>query len=255
MIAQLLQDLDNTLPASEARGESLPDAWESILSRFAPKLYELGSSILAATHPLFGKSLDSHSTVDFLVSRNNAISLAEYRLRPKTTYYTGLHKVVPAPENPTGPSATGLSLAVSLLRAFESRDGVVSSKILLELEIWGDTERAAFGECFQDYRRPITLLLANRQFSFFTSVPFANVDAHNGASVAQKIALYYKNEHDEENQFSISIELTSTDRLADAVRSIFPLAVLYHCAMGYCEPRKNKNRMLRLFPIVANIEA
>ena len=252
MISDILKELTKVISSKENVDDVLTHKWESISQYFASKLYDLGNTIISSIKPFLSKSFPNYSVTECLTKRNVDVSVAKYRLRPITKYYLDLNKDIPLPENPKGPHATGLALSLSLLMSFKSRKVVEPAKIIIEFQIEGDIERKAFGEMLNDYNRPIAKLIQKKGYKFFTAVPFNNVDAYKGKDVVRKLSLYYQNIHDNENYFTIYKELTANHEMSDAVKSVIPLAILYDCAMGYSQLRKNRDRMFQLMNIIEN---
>ena len=254
MITDIIEELIEVAPPTANTDDELSPKWESLSNYFAAKIAAFGGAIFSATRPLLGNSISTHSITEGVVTRKPVVTVAEFRLRPATKYYVELGKAVPSPENPNGPHASGLKLSVLLLRSFEARNQIVPAKIVIEFEVWGHIERAGFGEMLTDYRRPIIKLLQNKGYEFFSSVPFDNVDAYKGKDLTRKLLLYYQNENDNESQFTISRELFADNKMSDAVDAVVPLAVLYDCAMGYSQVRKNRDRFLDLMNVIENVK-
>ena len=206
-------------------------------------------AILSRVAP--GKHL-SRSVCETLVPRLATVELVTLRYRPESTYYAKVGGVVPTPENPVGPSATGIALQLQVHRGYRTSRTSRQACCVVELEIWGHHERACFRQMFFDHRRTVERLVDAAPFVFFTSCVFPNIEEHRGKDAFDKLSLYCDNEQDDEGQFSLSIECGSDAMTAEVFGAFATLMVLYEMAYGYCRAKKDKDRgmdFLSLLPV------
>lgn len=244
MIDKIFKELNSTSFDKDENGEITLLSWQEITNYFAWEMRLLGSMITSCLAPLVGKQFLNHSIEECLVTRKPSGSIAEYRIRPKKDYYIANDREIPAPENPNGKHATGLGISVILYNGISNYSKFISPQIVIEFQIWGIDERLSFGHFLSDYRRLIEKLLYNTKYEFFTPVSFKNVDSHRRKDIFSKLELYYENVHDAENSFTISTGLREKSDISDAVKAIIPLFILYECALGYSQKRKNKDKIL-----------
>lgn len=251
VISEILEELRCSVPACDGSSDKELN-WPGIVQNFAPKVLALGSSIVSSAQVLFGRSVTKNSTEGGIVTKDPMSVVAEYQLRPHNKYFRDLGKEIPAPENPSGPHATGIEISLSLSRAIQSKRCSIPESLNVSFQVWGQNERAAFGEMLRDYRRPIIKLLQGKGYEFSTAVPFENIDRSHSKDAVKLLELYYQKEHDAEGQFSISRAFGSTDRFSDLLRPAFPLILLYHCAEGYSQRKKSQDRLLGNFWLIEN---
>lgn len=69
---------------------------------------------------------------------------------------------IPAPDNPNGPHAKGISVELKLLRGDDVGKGtqpIRPARLSIVFHVWGERERAAFVALLNDHRRSIERLL------------------------------------------------------------------------------------------------
>lgn len=175
---------------------------------------------------------------------SNGIRINEYRIRPKNDYFTTLKKPIPQPDNPSGPSATGVELSVGVCRGI-SKDKVYYPPFVgIKFDIWGHEERKNFISFFKNYKRPIGILLGNLNLELFTACYFENLKNYSGNDIIKQLELYLSNRIDPEACFSIGKSFNKnadTDKITIVFRN---LMILYHCCFGYCKKEKEPDRLL-----------
>ena len=254
MISRFLVETDEVIPASAEFIDSDSIEWQSALDVLLPDFFRISEAIFAAASPFFVGGYAKSSIVEPLTYSSTGILVASYRLRPTNEYYESLKQPIPSPENRSGPFSAGIELSIKLLRSFESKGHTLPSKIAVELEICGILEREGFGQLFADNRREIGGLVDGKRYEFYTPVPFDNVNAYRGKALSRQLSLYFENLKDEENTFMISRELVIGNEFGEAVEAIIPLAILYQCAIGYCQRRKDRGRLARLSCAIRELE-
>jgi hypothetical protein len=191
----------------------------------------------------FDKILDS-SKEEYLIWPANGVLICEFIMRPPNNYYTSLNKPIPQPDNPKGPSATGIKLSIGVLRGICNDNVIRPPSVEIKFEIWGHEERVRFNQFYKDYRRIIELLLEDLGLDFFTSCCFENVDKYKGSNIIKKIDLYFLNKRDFEALFSMSKYFNKNAKI-DRVKKVFiNLLILYYCCLGYCQKRQKLDLIL-----------
>ena len=245
MLSIILQQVENVFPSSankiseEVLNENLP--W------FCEQMFLLGDDLFKIVETNLSKRPLYESEEELLTWKNPTVSICELRLRPKSVYYPRFNQPIPLPENPNGYHAAGVEIKFSLCRGYFS-NGYLQREPYLSIEflIWGNRERLAFLELLKDHRRQIEKLVSGKDFEFYTSRPFENVDKYRGKDAFKKLELYAQNAEDDENCFSLSKDITENSGLNDVLSALFPLMILYDATLGYCLNKKvDKDRIFQ----------
>lgn len=88
------------------------------------------------------------------------------------------------------------------------------------------------------------ILLKDLELEFFTSSVFKNLEKYNGTDIIWKLDLYVSNKEDPEAYFSLGKTFNKNsefDRVAKVFRN---LLIIYCCCCGYCQERKELDRIL-----------
>lgn len=238
---ETLAQLDHLLPFDQPVSDK---HWAAVSETSAEALWSLSSKLLNATTATFPQRISTESMQEVLVTREPAIVVAEFRLRPQSSYYKKTAQEVPRPENPKGDDATGIQVGLLLCRRHAIRHRLHGPYFSVEFSVWGKRERASFQEFFSGHRRFIERLLNDSGLRFRTSTPFSNVDGFRGTNAFRKMDLYFENEFDPEHSFTLERTVDSTGTSEELTQALASLTALYDCAVGYCNVKKNRDRAL-----------
>lgn len=236
-----LSQLEHLLPFDQPVND---EQWMEASAVAAETLWGLSSKLLGAARATFPKRIFVESKQEVLVTREPAIVVAEFRLRPQSSYYNKTAQEVPRPENPKGNDATGIQVGLLLCRRHAIRHRLHGPYLSVEFSVWGKRERASFQEFFSGHRRFIERLLNDSELRFRTSTPFANVERFRGTNAFRKMDLYFENEFDPEHSFTLERTVDSTGTSEELTQALASLTALYDCAVGYCNVKKNRDRAL-----------
>ncbi len=167
------------------------EAWRSNLPALCNELGRIAQTLIDAVKPSLPNRVFSESKQELLGSHTAAIVVSEFRLRPQSGYYTKTSQLVPSPENPGGPHATGIEITFSLCRGYPAQHAIRHPWLAMEFSVWGVRERACFHEFFVDQRRFVEKLILLKKFQFSTACVFDNVDRVRGAGAFKQLDLYY----------------------------------------------------------------
>lgn len=247
MLPRLLQQVESKFPALGPPVTN--ERWDSALPELCDDFAEQASRLVATLQMSMPRRLLEESAQELVASRDPAIVICEFRLRPKSDYFVRMGRAVPSPENPTGPHATGVALSVVLCRGYVSRTGTRPACISVEFDVWGSFERACFANLLRDHGYSIERLLEQRNLNFTTAGPFENIDQAKHEGICKKLRLYYENE-DPESNFTFARILERQEIEGEVAKSLLPLAALYDMALGYCLPREERTRAFDYFALV-----
>lgn len=247
MLERTLSLLASTFPVS---GTIIDDEWNAQLPTFCQAISHLADELLGVVRLAIPDRLISETKQEILVTRQPMVAVSEYRFRPQTSYYQKTGQRVPSPENPQGPDATGLALSLTLWRGYKARNVTHSPCLSMEFSVWGQRERAGFHELLVDHRRVVERLLALPEFGFTTACVFENLDQFKGRGAFKRLDLYYQNEDDPENTFTLERQFGLDATMHDLTDTLQRLAVIYDAAFGYCRPKKDKDRILDIAPLI-----
>lgn len=247
MIAQTLRRLEKVFPISE-RSVS-PEQWDAQLGAFGEELSLIADRLLSVAKLSVPGRVFAESKLELLSSRNPAIVVSEFRLRPRSSYYQKLRRPIPTPENPRGPDATGLEVTLALCRGYPTRTAIRRPWLSIEFSVWGERERNCFYDLLVEHKRLVELLVCAARPSFSTACVFENVDRAKRAPAHAKLLLYYQNE-DEECSFKLEREFGASATEADLIQTLLPLLALYDSALGYCASRRFRDRILDYVSLV-----
>jgi hypothetical protein len=192
------------------------------------------------------------SKSEYIISQLNSVLIIEFRIRPQNQYYETLQKPIPQPDNPSGPHSTGTELCIGVYRGISKDKVIYPPFVEIKFQIWGHEERKEFISFYKNYRRPMEILLGNLELEFFTSCVFKNLDKYQGTDIIRKLDLYVSNKQDPEAYFSLAKTFNKNaefDRVAKVFRN---LLIVYYCCYGYCQERKELDRILDFSEILAN---
>lgn len=192
----------------------------------------------------FPNRLFEKSRQEYVSLNHNHIALCEYRIRPFNDYYLNVNKSIPTPDNPEGPSATGLEVNISMYRAYQVDNIVFPASIDVQFQIWGHRERSAFRVFYSNYKRSIDLLLQNTKPDFFSSCVFDNLESYKGSNIVRKLERYYQNKNDPEANFSFSSKFNKNSELSKLKQCLEIYLILYDCCYGYSEKQRSFDRIL-----------
>ncbi len=187
-----------------------------------------------------------NSKFENIVFNKPCMEIGEFRIRPNTKYYENLGKPIPKPENPTGPSATGIELSVSLNRGINGRGKIFQPHIGIEFQIWGVEERLAFKTFFYNYKRVIELLIKKAELEFSTSCGFGELDIYRGKKIIKQIDLYYL-EADQEHQFTLEAKFFKDFSYIKMVKTFLILSAIYDSCLHYLCKRKRFDKILEYY--------
>ncbi|MGD0627333.1 MAG: hypothetical protein ABSB32_21845 [Thermodesulfobacteriota bacterium] len=197
---------------------------------------------ICATEPF--NNIFEFSKSEYVISQLNHSLIIEFRIRPRNEYYKTAQKPIPQPDNPKGPNATGIELCIGAYRGISKNKIIYPPFVEIRFEIWGHKERKEFIFFYKNYRRPMEILLKDLELEFFTSSVFKNLEKYNGTDIIRKLNLYVSNKEDPEAYFSLGKTFNKNsefDRVAKVFRN---LLVIYYCCCGYCQERKELDRIL-----------
>lgn len=192
-------------------------------------------------------AIPNYSKMEYLSWGPNTIKIIQFRIRPKENYYNALQKLIPKPDNPMGPHATGIELSIEVNSSIKSDNVFYPPYVIIKFKIWGHEERIGFKLFFKNYRRPLEILLENLGLELFTACCFKNIDKYKGSDIIKKIELYLSNRNDDENNFSIEKSFNRNAESDNILKVFRNLLVLYDCCFGYCKKDKELDRFLGLF--------
>lgn len=198
------------------------------------------------------ETIFQHSKSEYVLWPANSVAICEFIIRPYNQYYSLLNKPIPQPDNPTGPSATGLGVCISVHRSIERDNIFYPASIEIKFEIWGHHERERFKVLYRNYKRPIDVILSNIQLDFFTSCFFENIEKYKGNDVVRKLNLYLPKK-DPEAFFSVSRTLNKNSNEEVIIRHFRNMLILYHCCLGYCMVNPQFDVILRYSNILGDI--
>lgn len=247
MLLQLLQLVESKFPALGPPVSH--EQWETVLPDLCDDFAEQASRLVATLQMSMPARLLEESSQELVARRDPAIVVCEFRLRPRSDYYTRMGRPVPLPENPSGPHATGIALSVILCRGYVSRAGVRPACISVEFDIWGSFERNCFARLIQDHGYLVERLLGQQDLRFTTACPFDNVDQAEDKDIYAKLCLYYENE-DSESSFTVARELGCKEIECEIAKTLLPLAALYDATLGYCIPKEGRTRVYDYLALV-----
>lgn len=194
------------------------------------------------------------SKSEYVISQLNDSLIIEFRIRPRNEYYESAQKPIPQPDNPKGPNATGIELCIAAYRGINKDKIIYPPFVEIRFEIWGHKERKEFIFFYKNYRRPIEILLKNLELEFFTSCVFKNLEKYNGTEIIRKLDLYVSNKEDPEANFSLGKTFNKNSDF-DTVAKVFGnLLIIYYCCCGYCQERKELDRILGFSDILTDTE-
>lgn len=243
MLTELLEQTEQAFPSEQLRPD--PAAWRGLTERFCDQLSVLVDKALSAAALAMPARVFKESVQEYLVVRDPTVVVGEFRLRPKTSYYTKMGRRPPSPEDPQGGQDTGVEVSISLCRGYPNGKLIRRPFVSVDFGISGHRERERFRELLKDQRYIVERLVLATQGALFTPCVFDNVDrAPRRSSAFDKLALYYENEVDVEGTFSIQRELDQSSTEGDLLQALVPMLALYDAAMGYCIPRVQRDRVL-----------
>ena len=228
----------NTLEQLEDFGTDLystfsEDSWRKKQGNFIKTFQHDIDSLSNVAHESPYGAIFRYSTSEYVLWPANSVSICEFRIRPDNQYYKILNKPIPQPDNPNGPSATGLAVCVSVYRAI-ARDNIFHpASIEIKFEVWGHYERENFKKLYKNYKRPVDALLSNIQLEFFTSCVFESLEKYQGNDTVRKLNLYLPKK-DPEAFFLVSRSLNKNSTVKFVKRHFINMLILYHCCLGYC---------------------
>lgn len=247
MLTQTLRCLDEVFPISGAPVSE--GYWIVHLEQFCEGLSLIADRLFSIVKRSMPNRWVSESKEEFVLCRIPNIVVCKLRLRPRSLYYQQVGKPIPRPENPKGYDAAGIELGLSLCRGYSTRSGICGPSLSIAFEVWGERERQCFHELLIDHRRAVEILLRASRVGIETAGFFENMKGARGRSVLERLLLYYENE-DRECSFTLEREFDGSATEADLLQTLLPLAMLYDSAMGYCIPRRSRDRILSYVPLV-----
>lgn len=242
MLNDILLRLERELPPDSLHAD-VP-AWPGLAGSFCGELEVVVQKLLATAARSLPTRIFKESKQEYLVPQRPVISVAEFRLRPQTTYFTRMRRHPPRPESTKGNDATGLEFSLNLFRGYSSGASVRRPSMSVEFQIWGEYERTRFHDLLRDHRYLVEQFVLASCGAFSTSCVFENVDLARKATAFDLLCLYYENDHDPENAFTIECEFGPSADEADILHALLPLLALYDATMGYCLPKKYRSRLL-----------
>lgn len=242
MISDTLQRMAQTLPFRSYADDE--QHWASVTAEFSERILALADKLLSELPSDLTRRVVAESKREVLCSRKPTVSVAEFRLRPANSYYAKVNRRLPRPEDPSGFDATGLAVSMALCRGFAGQDSATPPFVALDFEVWGAHERTCFAKLLRDHRYLVEMLVTRSGAALFTSCPFKNVEAAEYLSTFEELELYFENEVDPENQFSLQCKFGCNARETDIRHSLQIALTLYDATMGYCLPQPQRERIL-----------
>lgn len=171
--------------------ERIPDAiWNESVNYLAEDLLTTFSHLFSTTETILNSNFSRHSIVEPLVTTPNGGFVYEIRIRPNDRFYEKYSALsVPAPSNPDGFAACGISVNLTLLEGFKNNKLINPPKIVMSFEVWGASERSAFKRMFFDYRRLTELLINEEQFKFHVGACLPRLEKYRGRNIGKKLEL------------------------------------------------------------------
>ena len=253
MLARPLHLLEEIFPSD---GPTISeDEWNSNRALFCDELSRAVRELSGIAKLSIPRRVFVECKEEMVVTKSSGISVCEFRIRPPTSYYDRTAQSVPSPENPSGSHATGLKLAFSLFRGFVTRRAIHPACLSVEFEVWGVRERLNFKALLNDHRWLLQKLIELADPKFSTSCVFDNVERHKFSSAFQRLELYFQNEIDDENMFTLEKAFGSESTATELVAFLLPLIALYDSAYGYCLPRQDKGRIQAYASLVMKTRA
>lgn len=248
MLKSILTQIEDSLPPEEVHVNA--DIWPSITQRFSAAFEPIVTKLLSTVSLTFPKRLNSESKLEFIVTTKPSTVVTEFRLRPESKYFANTGRRAPRPEDQQGDDATGIEVSFVLCRGYPNGKLVRRPFLSLDFQVWGHREREAFGELLRDHRYIVEKLVSSSPATFFTSCVFDNVERAQKKSTFDKLALYYENPIDAENTFSLQNEFSQSATEAAITSALLPMVAIYDSAMGYCLPRKRRDRVLEYLTLI-----
>ena len=218
--------------------------WERKSAYFLNLLTDKTDFLFSTTENLFPSNFLSRSKIEFLQYQPYHIQICSIRIRPENGYYNTLKKPVPRPENPNGYDATGIELDIALSRGFINNYNSYLPSVHVEFTVWGAHERKGFAQFYRNYRRIIEIYLSKCQFEFQTSCVFERLEKYKGNDTAKKLDLYFMQDDDDENTFTLSSTLQINSTREQAIQAFMSLGALYDSCHYYCIRNKNYDKIL-----------
>ncbi|WP_143164426.1 hypothetical protein [Lampropedia hyalina] len=248
MLKALLIQLEQAFPPELLHADSA--TWPELTHQFSIELCSVVEALLATASIAIPKRIFKESKQEYLVTRQPTTTVAEFRFRPQSGYFTKMRRRPPRPEDPKGTDATGLEVSITLCRGYPASQFVRRPLLSIDFQIWGEFERTRFHDLLREHRYLVEQLVLASKGTFSTSCVFDNVDRARKATAFEKLSLYYENEIDNENTFSIQCEFGHSATEAALLQALLPLLALYDATMGYCLPREQRARVLAHLGIV-----
>lgn len=246
MLDSLLNRVEATFPTATWR--TVEEAhWRGVMASFCRELgiysrYLLGAASAVVANRVFA---DSRTGMNYMLEP--FLEVCEYALSPDAGYYSRFNKTIPAPDNPTGPRAKGISVELKLMRGHDrgpkTRE-IQPACLIIAFQIRGERERSAFLELLNDHRRSIERLLQPVQdMAFFTSCVFENVERSKKKSAFAQLCLYAQNDVDDESSFELSVCFTGNSPIESQIVAVTRFLALYDLAFGYCQRKPQRDRI------------
>ena len=248
MLNSILKELEDSLPPRELDVDA--DNWPGITQRFSSELKPIVTKLLKTVSLAFPRRLKLESKSEFIITAKPSTKVSEFRLRPEVKYFTNTGRRPPQPEDKRGDHATGIEVSFVLFRGYQNGTAVRPSFMSLDFQVWGLRERVAFGELLRDHRYIIEKLLLSIPSRFFTSCVFENLDRAKKKRAFDQLCLYYENQVDPENFFSLQSEFGPDATEASITSVLLPIMAIYDASMGYCLPRKRRDRILEYLALM-----
>jgi len=228
------------------------DLWKKNQNEFIHIFHDDLDPLNNLSHEKPFEVIFQHSKSEYVLWPVNSVSICEFRIRPNNQYYTILNKPIPQPDNPSGPSATGIEVCVSVYRGIEKDNIFYPASIEIKFDVWGHYERKNFKKLYRNYKRPIDVLLNDIQLEFFTPCVFDSIERYKGNDTVRKLNLYLPKK-DSEASFSVSRSLNKNSNEGFVKRHFRNMLILYHCCLGYCLENNQLDVALNYSDVISGI--
>jgi hypothetical protein len=220
----------------EPSPEERKAAAEMLVGHLADRVRDLQGSAKV----ILGSRLYTNTRTLLLTYRHGP-TICAIQTRPINSYYEQNGDPIPAPDNPTGPTATGLELTVELGTSYDNPHNGRTYHVTLKFEVWGERERVGFRQLYHDYRRPVEVLLRSVPFEFFS-----HTEVYRGSSL--RMLDLYMQENEEDSSFSLSIRFAHDADPEQVIRSYAVFTALYEACFRYCVTTgKRPDRLIQHF--------
>lgn len=256
MFEELLETVERNYALESAADWNVDDAARREKARrLLEALERKWVKLAAATQQMLDADVFGASEIELLYSGHDVPNTCRIRVRPKRAYYLALRTIEPRPLNPDGNDAAGIELTTYLMRAAKAAHNIRPAYISFDFQVWGAHERTAFKSLWQDYQRIINTMVDALNFEFETACPNDRIDAYRGTKISEKLARYFAEDDDPENNFSITYAFSTPFDLAEVISACSILAALYDTCYHYSNKRNDFDRVVAHYQHLKDAQA